>query len=98
MKTQIKRIKIGQGYFQSGYGKSLNKQANVYLINGKLYAKDKKGCELNYSPLKDDLEGYVRVNELSCKFTKNSDKITLSYYQVSDATQIDIHKEYKAVA
>lgn len=53
------RKKLSVGYETSGYGKRTNKTATVYLINGKAYAKDKRGSELHYQT---DLPGYVMVN------------------------------------
>lgn len=54
------REKIGVGYWQSGYGKGFHKTAIIYLINGKAYAKDKRGAEVTYET---DLTGYVMVNK-----------------------------------
>jgi hypothetical protein len=52
---QIK--KIGQGYYQSGYGRGFKKNPIVRLINGKAYVKDS-----TQTPFQTDLEGYVMVN------------------------------------
>lgn len=72
----MKRIKMSQGYNQAGYGRGFKKSPYIYLINGKLYAKDKAGWESTYSPLQGELEGYVRINLL-----KNT--LDPYYYQVS---------------
>lgn len=58
----MKRLKIGNGYYQSGHGKGFKKNPNIYLIKGKLYAKDKAGSECDSKPLTGELKGYVRVN------------------------------------
>ena len=49
--------KIGQGYYQSGYGKGFKKNPIIRLINGKAYAKDSKAL-----PFQTDMEGYVMLN------------------------------------
>ena len=49
--------KIGQGYYQSGYGRGFKKNPIVRLINGKAYVKDSKTI-----PFQTDIEGYVMVN------------------------------------
>jgi hypothetical protein len=49
--------KIGQGYYQSGYGRGFKKNPIVRLINGKAYVKD-----ATQTPFQTDLEGYVMVN------------------------------------
>lgn len=54
------REKIGVGYWQSGYGKGFHKTAIIYLINGKAYAKNKRGAAHSYET---DLPGYVMVNK-----------------------------------
>ena len=53
------RKKIGEGYWQCGYGKGY-KKANVYMINGFAYAKDKRNSEVAFER---DLDGYVMVNK-----------------------------------
>ena len=78
------RIKISKGYYQVGYGRGFKKNPIIYLIDGKLYAKDKKNAELDYEPLTGKFEGYVRINEI-CVI---SDK--LNYYQVGEKE----HKKY----
>ena len=83
----MKRIKIAQGYNQSGYGRGFKRSPIVYLINNKLYAKDKAGSESSYSPLQGDLEGYVMVNKLD-KLTENGSDY---YFQVSLESE---HKDY----
>ena len=69
----MKRIKIGQGYFQSGYGKGFKKTPTVWLINGKAYAKDKAGADCSSTPLTGELEGYVTVNFIGSTFHQVSD-------------------------
>jgi hypothetical protein len=49
--------KIGQGYYQSGYGKGFDKKPIIRLINGKAYAKKSSAL-----PFQTDLKGYVMVN------------------------------------
>jgi hypothetical protein len=51
--------KIGQGYYQSGYGRGFKKNPIVRLINGKAYVKDS-----TQTPFQTDMEGYVMVNAL----------------------------------
>jgi hypothetical protein len=36
----MEKVKIGKGYFQSGYGRGFNKYATIWLINGKAYARE----------------------------------------------------------
>jgi hypothetical protein len=49
--------KIGQGYYQSGYGKGFDKKPIVRLINGKAYVKKSSAL-----PFQTDIVGYVMVN------------------------------------
>ena len=86
----MKRVKIAQGYNQSGYGRGFKKSPIVYLINGKLYAKDKAGSETDFHQLAGELEGYIRVNKLHKLTDSGSDY----YYQVSGHSKADEHKEY----
>jgi len=81
----LRRIKIGKGYFQSGYGRGFKKSPIIYLINGKAYAKDKGGADSELTPLKDELCGYVAVN---------IETIYGNFHQVSALSSE--HKEYKA--
>jgi hypothetical protein len=60
----MNKTKIGKGYFQAGYGRGLKKTATIYLINGKLYAKDLKNWKTDFDQLDGDLIGYVRVNSM----------------------------------
>lgn len=53
----MKRVKIGQGYLQSAYGRGVKKTPIIWLINGKAYAKDSRA-----TPFQTDLDGYVMVN------------------------------------
>ena len=53
----MKQVKIGQGYYQSGYGRGFKKNPIVRLINGKAYVKDS-----TQTPFQTDMEGYVMVN------------------------------------
>lgn len=69
----MKRTKIGQGYFQSGYGRGFKKAPIIWLINGKAYAKDTEGSTTDYTPLTGELEGYVRVNFVAGSFHQTSD-------------------------
>jgi hypothetical protein len=55
----MKIIKIGKGYYQSGYVKGFKKNPIIRLINGKAYAKDSTAF-----PFQTDLDGYVMVNTL----------------------------------
>jgi hypothetical protein len=55
--TNMKKNKIGQGYWQSAYGRGFKKKPIVWEINGKAYVKD-----AYTSPFQTDLEGYVMVN------------------------------------
>jgi hypothetical protein len=56
-KKMTTTTKIGQGYYQSGYGRGFKKNPIVRLINGKAYVKD-----ATQTPFQTDLEGYVMVN------------------------------------
>ena len=56
----MKIIKIGKGYYQSGYGKGFKKNPIIRLINGKAYAKDSTAF-----PFQTDLDGYVMEKELT---------------------------------
>lgn len=65
MASEIQRAKTEyKGYWQSGYGRGFKKGAAVYEINGKLYAKDKKGSEEIWPSKRDSIveQGYVPVN------------------------------------
>lgn len=53
----MKKIKIGKGYWQRGYGRGFKKNPVIWNINGKAYAKD--SANTSYQT---DLEGYVMVN------------------------------------
>jgi len=53
----IKRQKIGVGYWPSAYGRSFQKRAVVYLINGKAYTRDTHG-----NAFETDLQGYKMLN------------------------------------
>ena len=57
----MKRVKVGKGFWQSGYGRKSNNQALIYLINNKYYAKSKRNADTAYD---GDLldKGYVCVN------------------------------------
>lgn len=79
----MKREKIGTCYFRTGYGRSKPRKANIYLIDGFAYAKDKANEDTHFNPLPIHLAGYVRVN-----FWKDI------FYQVSDYTTIDKHIKY----
>ena len=57
--TIMKQVKIGQGYYQSGYGRGFKKNPIVKLINNKAYVKD-----ATQTPFQTDMEGYVMVNAL----------------------------------
>lgn len=74
----MKRIKIGQGYYQAGYGKGFKKAAAVYLIEGKAYARDTKGLAFQ-----TDLSGYVMLN-----FSGNY------YYEVGLISKHEQHKHH----
>ena len=79
----MERKKVGNNYYQSGYGRG-NKKANIYLINGFYYAKDAKNWGSDFNPLTGELTGYVRVNGDS-----------LGFFQVSDNSHIDKHRPAK---
>ena len=57
--SKLTKVKVGQGYWQSGYGRGFKKNPIVWLINGKCYVKDS-----NATPFETDLEGYIMVNKL----------------------------------
>jgi hypothetical protein len=76
------RKKIGNSYYQSGYGRGRRK-APIYLINGYCYASDRKNWHSDFDPLTGELEGYIRVN-----------KDGIEFFQVSDHTCIDRHLPY----
>lgn len=84
----MNREKIGTEYYRSGYGRTRPRKANVYLIEGFAYARDKAGCESSFIPLTGELEGYVRVNVYYNRIDGRH-----SYYQVSGITSDD-HKPY----
>jgi hypothetical protein len=67
----MKKTKIGQGYWQSGYGRGFKKTPIVWLINGKAYAKDAKA-----TPFQTDLEGYVMLNAINMFGT------SISFYEI----------------
>lgn len=50
-------VKIGRGYWQSGYGRGFKKKPIVRLINGKAYVKDAQAL-----PFQTDMDGYAMVN------------------------------------
>ena len=54
-----KKVKIGRGYYQSGYGRGYKHNVIVWLIEGKAYVKDS-----NAYPFETDLPGYVMVNQM----------------------------------
>ena len=85
VEEKLVREKIAVGYFQKGYGKGKNTRAIVYLIDGKLYAKDKKGWESMYTPLSGKFEGYVPVNNGGDGF----------YFQCSNIDGLQEHMDYK---
>lgn len=70
----MKKTKIGQGYWQSGYGKGFKKAPIIYLINGKAYARDKYNYDCSFQ--KSEFINMVMVNKLV-----SGDDIT--FYQVS---------------
>lgn len=37
---------IAKGFFQKGYGKGFNKNASIYNINGKFYARSKSNADV----------------------------------------------------
>lgn len=51
----MKRTRIGKGYWRG-----FKKNPIIYLIQGKAYAKDKRGWAYMHTPC--DIEGYVPVN------------------------------------
>jgi hypothetical protein len=53
----MKKQKIGNGYYQAGYGRGFKKNRIIWLINGKAYVKDSQA-----SPFQTDIEGHVMVN------------------------------------
>ena len=75
----LNRIKIGQGFFQKGYGRGYNKKANIYLIDGLAYAKSKHNWKTDFYKLQWELEGYVRIN-----ISKTDG--TIYFHQVSGGT------------
>lgn len=60
----MKKVKIGKGYYQSGYGRGWKSAPVVWRINNYLYAKDAKNWDTDHQPLEGELKGYVRVNTL----------------------------------
>lgn len=64
MNTQTKKIKVGIGFWQSGYGKGLNKTASIYLIDSKLYAKCMRTAKCAFDGDKLN-EGFVCVNKIN---------------------------------
>jgi hypothetical protein len=54
---KIQTLKIGKGFYQSGYGKGFKKEPIIRLINGKAYAK----CS-TVTPFETDMKGYIMVN------------------------------------
>lgn len=59
MSEKNKREKIGQGYWQNGYGKGFSKKPIIWLINGKAYAKDSRNSQYHVS-----IPGYIMVNAM----------------------------------
>ncbi len=84
-KKGLARKKIDEGYFQTGYGRGFKKKPIIYLINNKLYAKDRKGWSVCYDKLEGDLEGYVQVNVIK----KASQQGGETFYQCYDSDHID---------
>lgn len=63
MATTIQRTKTEhKGYWQSGYGRGFKDNVCVYLINGKLYAKDSKNANTVFMSNEVTEMGYVPVN------------------------------------
>ncbi len=58
----IQRERIGQGYYQQGYGRGYKRKPIVYLIDGYAYARDSKAASECFEPLTGLLKGYVEVN------------------------------------
>lgn len=85
----MKREKIGDRYFRAGYGRTSPRKANVYLIDGFAYAKDKNTAEDSFSPLKGELQGYVRVNS----YVNQSTGLE-GFFQVSNHGKEDKHLPY----
>ena len=56
----MEKVKIGQGYWQDGYGRGFKKLPTVWNINGKAYVKDSKN-----TPYNTDLKGYIMCNNFA---------------------------------
>lgn len=57
------KTKIGNGFYQSGYGRGFLK-ASIYLIDGFAYARSAYAWKTDYNQLDGDLKYYVRVNAM----------------------------------
>ena len=64
--NNTQRTKVGQGFWQSGYGKGFKKLPFIYLINGKYYAKDNESAKLAFE--KSGIEGYIMVNIMKTEY------------------------------
>lgn len=81
---KLQRKKIGNGYYQSGYGKGFIKGPIVYVIDGKCFARHLRGWDVAFN---QSLEGYVRVNAYD-------DGDDLVFIQCSDTTT-ESHRLFK---
>ena len=83
----MKREKIGSEYHRSGYGRSAVRKANVYLINGKLYARDKATAHSQFNVLEGELKDYVTVNA-------HKQENSLMFIQCGNHSEIDKHLDF----
>lgn len=55
------KIKIGTGFYQSGYGRGFKKGPVIWKINGKAYARSSDAMDF-----RTDLPGFIMVNSMTC--------------------------------
>ena len=77
------KTKIDKGYWQDGYARGYRKNVVIWLINGKLYAKD-----AYHTPYSTDLPGYIMINKINKISPNGSDY----YYAIGLISQ---HQKYR---
>lgn len=81
----LSRIKVGEDYYQIGYGRGLRKGVVIWHIEGKLYAKDRDNWRTDMYPLRGRLDGYVRISAIKGE--------PHMFHQVSGSTHLDTHDD-----
>ncbi len=82
---KIERLKISKGYHQVGHGRGFKKSPCIYLINNRLYAKDKQAFDFSFEKLDGNFIGYIPINVILY-----NDKLNSYFYAVSSLSE---HKE-----